>query len=351
MRILHLIQELGIGGAERIVTVLVAGARRVGHDVAVAAAAGPAAASLDVPIFPLPMIRRRIRSVPAAARAVGRAVRAWSPDIVHCHNPGMAVAFAFGTVRRARCCAVVSIQGVSDSDYRHAARLLRWIGMPAVACSPAVAALLQEHGVAASTIVNGIGAAARPAARASLEADWPCLRGRRLLVAAGRLVPQKNFAFALETLARIPGAALVIVGDGPERAALERQAIEAGVRNRLVLAGFRADVREIVAAADVFIMTSRWEGLPLVALEALAAGRPLVAARARWQGGFVTEGEDCLLVDAGDAGEFAAAVQRVFDDSALAARLSAHAAQRAAAYTEERTVDAYLRLYETLVSS
>jgi glycosyltransferase involved in cell wall biosynthesis len=215
VRILHLIQELGIGGAERIVTVLVAGARRVGHDVAVAAADGPTAASLDVPIFPLPMIRRRMRSVPAAARAVGRAVRAWSPDIVHCHNPGMAVAFAFGTVRRARCCAVVSIQGVSDSDYRHAARLLRWIGMPAVACSPAVAALLQEHGVAASTIVNGIGAAARPAARATLEADWPCLRGgRRLLVAAGRLVPQKNFAFAVETLARIPDAALIMKKQG-----------------------------------------------------------------------------------------------------------------------------------------
>jgi glycosyltransferase involved in cell wall biosynthesis len=351
VRILHLIQELGIGGAERMVTALVAGAHRAGHQVAVAAAHGPLAEELGVPIFPLPMVRRRLRNVPATARAVGRAVRAWSPEIVHCHNPSMAVAFALRTVRRVPCRAVVTIEGLVDSDYRRAARLLRWISMPAVACSPAVAARLGEHGVAAATIVNGVGPAPRPAARGALEAEWPCLRGRRFLVAVGRLAPQKNFALAIEALARVAGAALVIMGDGPDRGPLEQRAAALGVRDRLALPGFRADVREIVAAADAFILPSRWEGMPLVALEALAAGRPLVAARASWQAGFLSEGEDCLLADAGDPDQFAAAVRRVLDDSALAASLSAHAIQRAADYTEDRTVSAYLQLYDALGSS
>ena len=170
-------------------------------------------------------------------------------------------------------------------------------------------------------------------------------------MAVGRLEARKNFTFVVRALARIPDAALVIAGDGPARASLDRHAAEAGVRERVLLAGFRPDVREIVGAADVVVVPSRWEGLPLVALEALAAGRPLVAAAARWQHGFLTDEEDCLLVETDDAADLADALRRVLDDAGLAARLSANATRRAAAYTEEIAVDQYLRLYETLVSS
>lgn len=345
MRILHLIQELGFDGAERMTTALVTGARRVGHDVAVAAAYGPVAAQLDVPIFPLPIVRRRVQRLPAAAYAVARALRAWSPDVVHCHNPGMALA----TIRQSRRGALVTIEGLRESDYRKTARLLRWVRMPAVACSPGVAALLQEQGLMVSTIANGVSSPPRRAERASLESEWPSLRHRKLLVAAGRLVAQKNFALVIQALAQIPDAALIIVGGGPERASLERHAVAAGVRERVVFPGFRPDARAIICAADAFIISSQWEGLPLVALEALAAGRPLVAVKARWQHAFLTDEEDCRLANP-NAGDLAAAVRRVLDDRALALRLSANATRRAAAFTEEMVVDQYLRLYHTLAS-
>jgi glycosyltransferase involved in cell wall biosynthesis len=350
VRILQLIQELGIGGAERMTAALVSGARGAGHDVAVAAADGPFAATLGVPIFLIPMVRRRIRRLPAAVSAVRRAVRAWRPDVVHCHNPGMALAFTLATLGGSRCRALVTIEGLEQRDYRYAARFLRWSGLPAVACGPGVAAQLGDPGVPLLTIANGVSAPPPRAERANLEKEWPCLRGRDLVVAAGRLVARKDFAAVIEAFAQVPAAALVIIGDGPERASLERRAIEVGVGDRVILAGFRSDLREIVGAAAAFMIASHWEGLPLVVLEALAAGRPVVAVRAPWQEGFLTDGDDCLLAEPNDAGDLAGAVRRVLGDRALASRLSVKAARRAAAYTEEMAVGHYLRLYHTLLS-
>lgn len=351
MRILHLIQELGIGGAERMTAGLIAGARRVGHEVAVAAADGPLAAELNVPIFPLPIIGRRVGRLPAAARAVRSALRDWSPDVVHCHNPGMALTFALATMGQCRRRGVVTLEGADARDYRAAGRLLRWIGMPLVACGPGVAALLAQHGVAALTIANGVSAPPTPAQRATVDNEWPRLRGRRLLLGAGRLVAQKRYALAIEALMHIPDTALLLLGDGPERAILEREARRRGVGERVVLAGFRPDVREMLGVADVLVIPSLWEGLPLVALEALAAGCPIVAAKAPWQHEFLTDGRDSLLVEPDDVSAFAAAVRRVLDDGALAAHLSANALRLASSYREESTVDGYLRLYDSVLSS
>lgn len=352
MRILHLIQELGAGGAERMTAALVAGARQVGHEVAVAAAHGPLGAQLDVPIFHLPIVRRRVLRLPAAACAVRRALRAWSPDLVHCHNPGMALALVLATGWKYRRSGLVTIEGLGEHDYRRTAPLLRGLGMSAVACGPGVAALLQEQGLTVrTTIVNGVSPPPPHAQRTSLEGEWPSLRGRKLLVAAGRLVARKNFTLAIQALTQIPEAALVIVGDGPDRDHLSRRAAEAGVRERVVLPGFRADVRQIIGAADAFIIPSQWEGLPLVALEALAAGRPLVAVRARWLNAVLADEEDCLLVDPDDPADLAAAVCRVLGDAVLASRLSLAAVRLAAGYTEEVAVKQYLQLYEALVSS
>ena len=78
MRILHAIQELNTGGAERIAIALAHGARRAGHEVALAATTGTLANGLGMPIFPLPIVGRRVRRLPAAAWAMRRALRAWA---------------------------------------------------------------------------------------------------------------------------------------------------------------------------------------------------------------------------------------------------------------------------------
>lgn len=98
-------------------------------------------------------------------------------------------------------------------------------------------------------------------------------------VSAGRLVPQKNFALLLEAFAQAarPGDTLTIAGDGPGRPALERLAAQLGIAGRVHLPGHLVSIDGLLAQADVFVLSSDYEGLPGVVVEALAAGLPVLA--------------------------------------------------------------------------
>ena len=164
----------------------------------------------------------------------------------------------------------------------------------------------------------------------------------------GRLAAQKGFTTLIQAAARwqrrrtVP--LLLIAGEGPLEAELRRQAAAAGVSVRFL--GPRRDVPALLAAADVVVVPSIWEGQPLIVQEALRAGRPLVATRVGGITG-LTGDDGALLVPPGDAGALAAAVTRLLDDPAAAARLEAAARARAALLpTETAAVDQVLRLYQ-----
>ena len=350
MRILSVIQDLRPGGAERVVLSLVAGARVAGHEPAVAATPGPWAPA-DVPVFALPSVGRRPwRVVPAAARLAG-AVHRFRPHVVHAHNPGMAVLAGAVTLRGHRPPALVSFHGVPDQDYPAAVRVLRWSGLPVVACGPGVAAALAEHGLtAAATVVNGIGPAPPPADRAAVRAEWGLPPDGPLAMAVGRLVEQKDHATAVDALVELPDVSLVVVGEGPLRADLAARATRLGVADRLVLAGARPDARALLAAADVAVLPSRWEGHPLVALEAMAAGVPLVATSVRGIRELLVDGRHAVLVPPADPHGLAGAVRRVLGDEALCQRLTSAGSALAARHNEGAMVDAFLALYERMTA-
>lgn len=168
-----------------------------------------------------------------------------------------------------------------------------------------------------------------------------------LILTAARLAPQKGLDTLVEAAAgwrdRDPVPLLVIAGEGPLRAALARRAEAAGVRVRFL--GRRDDVPALLAAADVVMLPSVWEGQPLIVQESLRAGRPLVASRA---GGIPDlTGEDAaLLVPPGDPGALSAAVCSVLDDPVLAKRLSQAALQRSRSLPSERdALDAVMAVY------
>jgi glycosyltransferase involved in cell wall biosynthesis len=350
MRVLHVIQELRTGGAERVLLSLArAGAER-GDTVAVAARTGELAGELSGELFPLPLLERLPSRLPAAVRAVARAIRQSRAELVHAHNPGVALAVAAGTLRGRRPPALVTVQGVPDEDYPRTARLLRLAGLPVVACGPGVSAALAAEGLAVRAIIpNSVSPPPDALPRERIERELGVANGAPLLAAVGRLVPQKNHDLAIRALADVPEAVLVVAGEGPLRPELERRARDAGVADRVVLAGLRADARAIVRAADVAVLPSRWEGLPLAGIEALAGGTPLVATAVRGVSEVFQDGVDAVLVPDDDAEALAAALRQVLADAQLRERLRRAGLQKAAGYTEKTMVEQYFELYESLL--
>ena len=154
-----------------------------------------------------------------------------------------------------------------------------------------------------------------------LPADWPepvpAPEGGPHLVAVGRLAPQKGLPVLIEALAlaaaRHPGLRLTLVGDGPMRVALTSALSARGIADRVTLAGWRdgAGVRAALAGAQALILPSFAEGLPVVAMEAMAAGRPVLGTAIAGLPELVEPGVNGWLVPAGDAVALAEGIDRI----------------------------------------
>ena len=174
--------------------------------------------------------------------------------------------------------------------------------------------------------------APRDELRRELELDG------NVLVFAGRLGPQKAVGVLLVALADVDGVSLVIAGDGPERAALERRAAElARLDGRVRFLGSvpRETVLRLFRAADASVLPSAWENFPHTVVEALAVGCPVIATSVGGVPEVVRDGENGLLVAPNDASALREAIERFFTDAALRQRLVAAAPASVAGYSEE----------------
>jgi glycosyltransferase involved in cell wall biosynthesis len=222
-----------------------------------------------------------------------------------------------------------------------------------VAVSPAIAAGLIRQGVKASrlaTIGNGLDAARFQLPHREWE-DAP--QGVRVVGIVGRLIREKGPYILLEAAARIireiPGTLFVFVGDGPERAELERTAAQLGLSDHVRFAGERNSMPEVYASFDVFALPSFSEGMPMTVLEAMAAGLPIVATTVGAVPGLLEPAGCGILCPPGDASALAAALLRVLQDPALAERLGIAAQQHLRAhYSAEAMARQYLALYEEI---
>jgi glycosyltransferase involved in cell wall biosynthesis len=156
----------------------------------------------------------------------------------------------------------------------------------------------------------------------------------------------------IRALAEIPDARLVLAGrdleqGGAFQADLEREAEDAGVRDRVDILGFHENVPALLAELDVVALPSWTEGLPMVLLEAMAAGRPVVATPVGGTPELVVDGETGLLVPPRDAQALAAALKRVLDDRELAQRLGEAGRRRVSErFTLARMTGRMLELYD-----
>jgi glycosyltransferase involved in cell wall biosynthesis len=151
---------------------------------------------------------------------------------------------------------------------------------------------------------------------------------RPVIVAAGRLADAKNYPLLIEALARLQprvAARLFILGQGDEERSIRALVAARGLDDAVVLCGFQKNPWKYIARADVFALTSRYEGFGNVLVEAMACGVPVVATRSPGTTDIVRDGVDGLLVDRHEPEAVAAALARVLGDEALRQRLAAAA--------------------------
>lgn len=171
----------------------------------------------------------------------------------------------------------------------------------------------------------------------------------------GRLGRQKSPLDLVAAFARLAAARsdahLVLVGDGPDRAEVERAVAGAGLADRVHLLGLRMDVPEILPAFDVFALASRWEGLPRVFPQAMAAGLPIVATRVDGAPDAITPGENGWLVDVGDAEALGGHLVALAADPARTLAMGVRGRERVEEFSARRMVDRLAALYTRLVEA
>lgn len=365
VRVVHVINTVEVGGGAEHLARLIPGLTRFGFEnMVVAGRDGPYAERLRDLGIPVTVLGSMTAG---GLMALARVFLWMRPDLIHLHGSRSGLlgslaarltgtgrivytahAFSFkrdlprvlhaGTVlaERLTCALADAIICLTDEDARAAAGL----------------------GISArrvTVIPNGIDPAP--------FADAPDLRGALgidphapVVGMISRLVGGKDPLTFVRSAAqvgdRLPGARFLLIGDGPLRAAVEEEVRRLGVADRVILAGVRNDIPALLATIDVVVLTSRWEGLPLVVLEAMAAGRPIVCSRVRTLAEVVQDGVTGRLVTPGDAAGFAEAIVALGADRSLRLALGGAAREHVVrAFPLQRMVEQTVGVYRGVLSA
>lgn len=235
-------------------------------------------------------------------------------------------------------------------------RLFRGSGARLIAVSEAVARHvaqpLRRKPQDVTIIHNGVDVEAF----APVQATQQRRSTRTVLAAAGRFSSEKGFDRLIEAAAQLVRAGrdveIHLAGSGSHEARYRDLAQQHGIADHLTLAGPVNDIHSFYAAADIFILPSLSEGLPLTLLEAMATARPVVATRVGGIPEVVTDGVDGLLVPSDDINALAAALDRLITNHDLAAQLAAAGRRRVVAdFDLDRTIDRLVAFYRALMSA
>ena len=365
--VVHLSDSDAFGGTERALLQLLAGLDRERWRPVLFHPDLPGASELASEASALGVTTRAIAAPATAAQGVASlpglalAIRRERAAVFHAHQTWslscrygiVAAALARVRARVASAQLFVEMPRLRGIDLQHAV-ISRSLHRH-IAVSRHVAWRLHDRfdvpGERIAVIPNAV-TLAPPAPRdAALRAR--VLLGQRapLVLTVARLDAQKGVAYLLDAAAEVPDAIFVIAGEGPERATLEARASALGIAHRVRFLGHRRDVPPLLAIADLFVLPSLWEGLPLSVLEAMAAGVPVVATRIGGTDELVRDGETGTLAPPENGPALAEAIRAALYDRERVLRMAA--AARALVEREHSSavmVSATSALYEELLA-
>ncbi len=370
LRVLHVNAQRRLRGGEAQTIALARELGRRGHETAfVCQASSPVEASAREAGVPVHPVRMRADADPFAVSAITRLLRRGRWDVLHAHDShavgigALAVAWPGGPGRRP---ARVYTRRLATSISRGTSLgLNRWkyrLGVDAcIAISGAVARQLVADGIPGSRIAIVPSGVEITPGRVGRRRPSAARRRALGLPASGPLIGNVSHlewekgvdvlmdAFESISAAR-PGTTLVIVGDGPDRAALEQRAARPGLRGRVLFLGHRPDVGSILEALDLYVAPGRREALGTSILQAQGRGLGVVATSVGGTPEVVRDGETGLLVPPDAPFTLGEAMGRLLDDPALRHRLGEAARRRVSAeFSTERMVSGTLEVYRRVV--
>lgn len=373
LRILHVITSLARGGAQAHLLELMRGQKRRGHSVDLAYLKDPVMVDEFLPISGPPVALGNdsdARSLAGWAAVLGRLqglTAAIRPHVLHTH---LLKADAYGALAGRLGSARVTIASKHNDEAALrrplVARAHGWLSRlddRIIVASDHVGRYCVEVGrvqpekirrVYYGISLEGPVALAERGVRA-LRRELELPSAGPFLLCAGRLDPQKGHPYLFDAMRevcrRVPEARLVVVGAEQQAspdyvAQLRQQASEPDLAGKIVFAGERRDVPRLMAACDLFVLASLWEGFGLVFLEAMAAGKPVVATHVSAIPEVVLHGETGLLVPPRDVAALANAIIRLCEDPAERRRLGRNGYQRVRRhFIADRMVDETLAIY------
>lgn len=299
MRVLHIIDHLGLGGAQTFMVELACYQQRhttIAPTVCCLTELTVLSTRLEqagVPLIHFHVNRRNYAQVAAIPWRLNRLIRQGRYDLVHTH---LFTSATFGRLA-ALTARVPSVNHEQCNEWSGVSGLIRTVDRalgPVTAMQICVSASTRDYnirgkGIAPQRLIvipnlvdpQRYRPAADPTLRTRVRAEFGLPAETPLVIGIGRLERQKRFDIfvqaAAAVLTQMPAAAFLVVGDGALRPALTQQAQELGVAARVHFTGARSDVATLLQAADLFLLTSDYEGLPVTLLEALATGIPAVA--------------------------------------------------------------------------
>lgn len=327
MRILFLSTSMGMGGADSQLMAAAQELRQAGHEVRIVSLTplGPMGQQARAEGLPTDSLEMR-RGVPDPRGLVrlARLVRAWRPDVVHSH-----MVHANLMARALRLVAPVpALVSTIHNIYEGGAGLMmgyrlsnRLVDRMTIVSEAAAERFVRDRIVPAellTVVPNGVDtdriAAVPPEARAAFRTSLGPGPGF-IWLAVGRFETAKDYPNMLRAFARVrggqPGAILLLVGRGSLQRETEALAAELGLDDAVRFLGVRSDVPVVMSAADGYVLSSAWEGMPMVLLEAAAAGLPIVATEVGGNREVVLEGETGFLAPPRDDAALGAAMLRL----------------------------------------